>query len=1025
MCSIMALFSMLNLAIAQSLTVSGKVTSKTNGEPLSGATVTVKGTQTATMTDMAGNFKITVPQKGSILTVTYAGAALQEMTVNGESLNFQMDDKGSSLNEVVVVGFGTQKKSVVTGAISSVKASDLESMQVGRIEQSLQGRTSGLTIAASSGQPGASATVRIRGTTSIGNSDPLYVIDGVPIDIGGIDYLNQSDIESIEVLKDAATAAIYGTRAASGVILVTTKKGKSGSMQVAYNGYYGTQAPARKLDLLNAEQYATLRNEASVAGGGAILFPNPQSLGKGTDWQDVIFNNSAKIQNHELSISGGNEKSTYYSSFGYYDQDGIVATAISNYKRFNVRFNSAHKIRKWLSVGNNIGYAHIKSQGIGNTNNEFGGPLSSAINLDPITPVVITDPNIANTAPYNNHPVVVNGAGQPYAISNYVAQEMSNPMAYIQTHLGNYGNSDAFVGDVYAALEPIKGLKIRSSIGAKLSYWGGESFTPIAYFSAASANSTNSYFRESNSGLIWNWDNTVSYTRSFSRHNLTALVGTSAWKQTSKGTNSTYRNLPVNTFKEASMNFAIPNVDRIAGGWEAADHNLTSIFARLNYDFGEKYLLTGIIRKDGSTRFGSDFKYGYFPGGSVGWVASKEDFWPRNKVVDFLKIRGSYGKVGNDNISDFAFLPTIGGGRNYTFGNEYYIGYSPNAPANPQLKWEATSQTNIGFEAALFRNFSVTFDWYSKNTTGMLQPIILPGYAGVGGQPQGNVASMTNKGYEIELGYRKKIGGFNLELKGNASYLQNEITDLGTVKFRTGATFQSSDYEIGRLAVGQAIGSFYGFKTEGIFQTQTEVDSYLGKAGAKIQPNAKPGDFRFADLNGDGKIDGDDRTFIGDPTPNFSYGFTANASYKNFDLVIFGQGAGGNQIFNGLRRLDIQAANWSTAALGRWTGAGTSNDFPRLVNGDPNKNFSSPSSFYLSDGDYFRLKTVQVGYSIPKTIMGKIGMTRARIYISSNNLFTFTKYTGYDPEIGGGSYGIDRGFYPQARSFLVGVNVGL
>jgi TonB-linked SusC/RagA family outer membrane protein len=428
---------------------------------------------------------------------------------------------------------------------------------------------------------------------------------------------------------------------------------------------------------------------------------------------------------------------------------------------------------------------------------------------------------------------------------------------------------------------------------------------------------------------------------------------------------------------------------------------------------------------DGSSRFGSNNKYGKFPSVSIGWNPYLEDFWPKNDVVTTLKIRGSYGVNGNDNIGDFAYVSTIGGGRNYVFGNNgVVIGYSPNAPANPDLKWEQTTQSNIGFDATLFKNFSLTFDVYEKKTTGMLLQVQLPMYIGANGEPWGNIANMQNKGIELELGYHAQIDGVKLDLKANGSYLQDKVTYLGADKqYTTGATFQASSYEISRTAVGQPIGEFYGFVTDGIFQTQAEVNSYKSASGVVIQPNAKPGDFRYKDLDGDGKITSADRTYIGNPTPDFTFGFTANVSYKNFDLMFFGQGVAGNKIFQGLRRLDILTANYSTAALGRWTGPGTSNTYPRLTDNDLNGNFTNPSSFYLEDGSYFRIKTLQVGYTFSNGLIKKVGLSKARLYVSCNNLATFTKYTGYDPEIGGSSYGIDRGIYPQARSYMVGVNV--
>ncbi|HEY1006354.1 MAG TPA: TonB-dependent receptor [Sphingobacteriaceae bacterium] len=1015
---------------AQEIQVTGKVTSRADGLPLPGVTVTVQGTTTGTSTNGDGAFSIRVPRPGAVLVFTQLGMTTQTFTVNdAREISVAMTESNNTLNEVVVIGYGTQKKSVNTGAISNVNAEALENQQISRVEQALQGRASGLTIAASSGAPGASATVRVRGTTTIGNSDPLYVVDGVVVDVGGIDYLNQNDIESIEVLKDAASAAIYGARAASGVILVTTKKGKSGTMRLNYSGYYGVQAPVRRLDLLNATEYATLRNEASVAGGGAIIYPDPRSFGTGTDWQDALFNDNAAVQNHELSVSGGNDKSTYYSSFGYIDQEGIIASAISNYKRYNIRLNSTHKVKDWLNVGQNVGYSHIKSQGGFGTNTEFGGPLSSAINLDPITPIVITDPAVAGTSPYSTQRVVRDANGNPYGISQAVGQEMTNPFAYMQTQLGNYGWSDNIVGNVYAEVEPLKGLKFRSSLGAKLAYWGGESFTPLFYLNAATQSTQTAFNRNRNQAFNWNLENTVSYSRTLDKHNFTVLAGQGAYRDNnSSGLNVSFSNIAATTFEEASFNLKVPTANRTTDAYEGINHTVSSLFGRVTYDFDEKYLFTGIIRRDGSSRFGSNNKYGYFPSASLGWVPSREDFWPANNVVNTLKVRGSYGIVGNDNLGDFRYISTVGANRNYVFGyDNYYIGYSPDAPANPDLRWEETSQLNLGLDAILFENFNFTFDWYNKKTTGILQTIALPGYVGSTGSPWGNVADMENRGLEFELGYQKRLGEVSLNVRSNLSFLQNEVTYLGEGKsfLDGGATIQNSTYPITRTAVGQAIGSFYGFKTNGIFQNQAEVDAYTGANGL-IQPDARPGDFRWVDLNSDGKIDQADRTFIGDPTPNVTYGLTLNADWKNFDILVFGQGVSGNQIFQGLRRLDILNANWQSKALNRWTGEGTSNSFPRLSTNDANKNFSNPSDFYLEDGDYFRIKTLQIGYTLPGSLTSRAGINRARIYLSSNNLVTFTRYTGFDPEIGtGGSYGIDRGIYPQSRSFLIGVNVGL
>lgn len=1012
---------------AQEIDVSGKVISKSDGLPIPGVSVQIEGTKIGVATDQNGAFRIKVPKPGSVLVFSQIGMETQTFTVNNnQPISIVLTEQTSGLGEVVVVGYGTQKKSIVTGAISQVKASDLENMPVTRVEQSLQGRTSGLTITSSSGQPGEGATLRIRGTTSINNSDALFVVDGVQVG-GGIDYLNQADIESIEVLKDAASAAIYGARAANGVIIITTKRGnKNGKMSVNYNTYLGTQAPSRKLDLLNATQFATLYNEAQLTANPNIAaprFPNPSQYGVGTDWQAAVFNNSAKIQNHELSISGGNEKSTYYSSFGYFDQDGIVATSNSKYKRFTARFNSDHQITKAIKFGQTIGYTRTNSVGV-STNSEYGSPLGRAINMDPLTPIIETDPAKINASPYSTNPVVRNSQGLPYGISTIAQSEILNPLAALAVAQGN-GWSDKVVGNVYVEAEIIKGLKVRSQGGVDLAFYGGQGFTPVHYLSPTFSVLVNSYNRNLNRGLFWSLENTVSYNRSIQKHNFTALLGYSAQKNKGEGQSATYQNLPVDNLKDASLRFAVARENRDAGGSEYLN-TLNSAFARLTYNYDEKYLFTGIIRRDGSSRFGPNNKYGYFPSASAGWVITRESFFPQNKYVNFLKLRGSYGVTGNDNIGDFRYLSTVSGGRNYTLGTSagLNIGVSPDALSNPDLRWEETSSTDIGLDATLFNNVSLTANWYKKKTTGMLLQIAVPGYVGNNG-PIGNIADLENSGFELELGYNKKIGDFSFRVAANGSFVKNNIVYLGADKeFLGGQTVTPQNLEVTRTKLGHAIGSFYGYRSDGLFQNQAEINNYKNSAGGLIQPNAKPGDIKFLDVNGNGSIDPNDRDIIGDPTPDFTYGITLNAAYKGFDMVLLGTGIAGNQIFNATRRFDLPTSNYSTAILNRWTGEGTSNKIPRLTLNDTNENYSRVSSLFIEDGSYFRIKTLQVGYTLPNKLTQKAGINKIRFYVMANNLLTITKYTGFDPEIGGGSYGVDRGFYPQARTYFAGINVG-
>lgn len=1001
-----------------------------NNMPLPGVSVVIKGTTAGTITDFDGNYNLNTELSDStVLVFSYVGFKTQEIVVDGQSvINVLMEEDTSLLDEVVVVGYGTQKKSVITGAISGVKQTELEDLPITRVEQTLQGRVSGVTIAATSGQPGSNSTVRVRGITTLGFNEPLWVIDGVVVDSGGIGFLNQSDIESVEVLKDAASQAIYGARAAAGVILITTKKGKSGKLNVNVNSYTGVSSASRQLDLLNAREYATLLNEKYVNGGGTIQITDPASLGEGTDWQSVIFNNSAMRSQHELSLSGGNDVSKFYASFGYNKQEGIVMSDISNYTRKNIRLNSTHDISDKIRFGQTLGYSNEKNVGIGNTNSEFGGPLSSAINLDPTTPIVETDPILAGQAPYTNGGIWRDNNGNPYGISNFVAQEMSNPLAYQKTRLGNYGWSDNFVGNTYVEYEPIEGLQLRSTVGVKLAYWGYRSFTPVSYLNAATIVNQNNISRGTNQGFGWNLENTISYSKRIRDHNFSVLLGQGVYADNiTFGESVTYYDIPVDNYSDASFNFSVPQEQINAYSYEGVEHRVTSLFSRLTYDFDEKYLLTAIFRRDGSSRFGSNNKFAFFPSFSAGWVPSREEFWNDNDIVNQLKIRGGFGVTGSDNIGDFQYLSTISGGRNYTIGNpgSIVIGNSPNAPSNPDLKWEETSQLNIGFDTRLFNDISLSFDWYKKTTTGILQNIAIPGYIGAIGDPVGNVADMDNSGYDIELGYNKSFGEFDLSFNGNVSYVENEVTHLGNgVDFLSGgASIQSTNFPITRTQVGQPVNSFYGFKTNGIFQNQAEIDSYVNSSGVVIQPDAQPGDFKWVDLDDDGDIDSDDRGFLGSSLPKFTFGFSLNLDYKNFDFFMFCQGASGNKIFQGLRRLDIVNANYQTAALGRWVGEGTSNTFPRLTTNDTNNNFSNPSDFYLEDGDYLRLKTIQIGYSLPDSILDKLGIDKLRVYYTAENLLTFTKYSGYDPEIGGGIFGIDRGYYPQAVTNQLGINL--
>ncbi|MBT2619779.1 MULTISPECIES: SusC/RagA family TonB-linked outer membrane protein [Chryseobacterium] len=936
--------------------------------------------------------------------------------------------KEQKIEEVVMIGYGTQKKSNVTGAISSIKASDIEnSPTAGRPEQIMQGRAAGISVISNSGQPGTAATVRVRGITSFGagSNDPLWVVDGIVVD--NIGWLNQSDIEGMEILKDGASAAIYGVSAAKGVILITTKKGTKGRLNLSYNGFFGVGSAAKKLDLLNGSEYATIMNEAYTNEGKTPVLGNPASYGVGTDWQKQIFN-SAQRQSHEFSINGGSDKSTYYASFGYYDQQGIVLRDISNYKRVNARLNSTHKVFDFLTVGQTFAYTHTKSQGV-TDNGEFGGPLSSAINLDPLTPVIVTNgiANQPNANDYINNPNYVRDPnGNPYGLSRFVSKEMTNPLAFRQVQLGRYKWSDDLIANVFAELKINKNISFKSSINGKLSYWGNQAFTPTNYLSTANKNDFNSLFRQTDKKFEWSTENTATYQNKFGLHNLNVLLGQGYYEYNiSSGQSTTFTNLPVNNWEDASFNFDISPENKKGDAWDGKQTHKASYFARVVYDYDNRYLFTGTIRRDGSSKFGSNNHWGNFPAMSLGWNVSNESFWPQNNIISSVKLRGGYGVLGNDGITEFQFANFLTAGSNYTFGdNIIRVGYAPSTLENPDLKWERTSQFNIAADLKILKNFDLSVDVYRKKSTDILRQVEVPGYLGLINNPWRNIGDMNNDGIEISLGYKKNWGDFGFSANGNVAYLKNEITRLeGNKPYVNFASYQTLG-TVSRLQVGESYGSFYGFQNMGIFQNQAEIDAYRNTNGGLIQPNAKPGDFKRLDANGDGKIDEKDFVNLGNSVPKYTFGLTLNMNYKNFDLMVFAQGQAGNKIFQGLRRLDIQEANYQTSILDRWTGEGTSNTVARVTRDDLNQNYTRMSDYYLQKGDYLRIKLVQVGYTLPKNISETIGASKVRFYVTAENLVTFTKYTGYDPEIAGAdTFGIDRAFYPQARTFLFGANV--
>ncbi len=1018
-----------SLAMAQQNELRGVVISGDDGMPIPGVTVLVKGTMNGTTTDIDGNYSIkNVPIDSTIL-FSYIGMTTHAFQYDGRvKLDVTLEPVATDMDEVVIVGYGVQKKSVVTGSIAKIDSDAINETSNVRAEDAMQGRLAGVAVTSNSGQPGASAQVRIRGTSSINSgNEPLYVVDGIPI-TGGLDFLNPGDISSIEVLKDAASAAIYGSRAANGVVLISTKTGQGPSgqsenkFQVSYSGYYGWQNAWKKLDLLNAREYGVIMNEATVNGGGTPIFSDPQSLGEGTDWQDEVFYENAPIQSHQISITGGNDKSSYLTSFSYFSQDGIVAEGNSNYERITLRFNSDHKLTDKFTFGNTFGYAHVQSRGV-DENSEWGSPLSRALNMDPVTPVVITDPEIAAQYAANYPNALQNADGNYYGISPYVTSEILNPVAALSI-LNQKGYSDKFVGNLFATYEIISGLKFRTQFGADLAFWGSNGSHPKFYLNATNYADYNSMNRASAKGTTWNWENTLTYQKTIAKkHDITALIGTSAFKSSGDNMGGSKQGMP---YYDPNMNYfdyaQNEESEQVYGyGWE---NSLSSVFARVNYAFDDKYLFTGIIRRDGSSRFGPDNKYAIFPSVSAGWILSEENFLSENKTINFMKLRVSWGQNGNQEIGDFRYTSLIYGGSNYTLGNNQYLtpGSNPENISNPELKWETVEQTDIGVDMGfLMDKIRVSLDYFKKTTKGMLVIAPIPELVG-NNAPVTNLGDMKNSGFELEIGYKETFGELQMRTNFNVAYLQNEVVTIGNESgYITGQTWGPEGMQITRIEEGMPFGYLYGWKTDGIFQNAEEVAAYTNSEGELLLPNAVPGDVRFMDINNDGLINDDDRTEIGDPTPDWSFGLVLGFNYRRFDMNIFFQGVTGNEIYNASHRYDLPIANRTSDIIDRWVGEGTSNVLPRVTTNDLNRNYRS-SDLYVESGAYLRLKNFQLGYTLDKDLIAKLPFEKLRAYVSMDNLVTITGYSGFDPEIVGG---IDRGIYPQSRTFLIGLDISL
>lgn len=1029
------LATMATAAWGQDVAIHGRVVDN-SGAPLPGVNVVVEGTTIGTVTDMDGNYTLSAPRGANVV---YSFIGFNESTVTMEDGKTQYDvtleDESISLGDVVVVGYGVQKKSVVTASIAKVSADDLSGTTPVRIDNALKGMASGVTVTSASGQPGAASQIRIRGIGTINNSDPLYIVDGMPIE-GGIDYLNPSDIESIEVLKDAASGAIYGTRAANGVIMVTTKGGQKGKVTVNYSFTGGISNPWKHRDVLNATEYAVMMNEGLANAGEAIKYADPYSLGEGTDWQDEVFNDNAPSQTHELSISGASDKVNYYISMGYNHQEGIIGGNYdrSNYRRLTLRSNTTYtlfddtKERGFLNkmeLGANISYARIHSKSI-DANSQWGSVLGSALYLSPIlTPTVEGDEAKAQADKYGSEYMLYDGAGRMYTIPGAMYQEMNNPLAMLSLP-GDDNWSHKFVANLTADLTIGWGVKYRFSYGADLSFWGADGYTPLYYLSGNNRATITSAKQSSDRGTVWQVENVVTWDKQFGGHSVNLVLGQSAMQNTGKTLSGSVQNLK--DMSKPYMNNSSAEQSRgemSASGGPSYEHTLSSYFVRGSYNYDERYMAQVTVRRDGSSRFGSNNRYATFPSFSLGWNVLNEPYVEAPEWLTNVKVRGSWGKNGNDNIGDFTYAAWTSGPSNSIFGKGENVenGVQAGALANPDLKWEESIQTDLGLDLGFLGNaLNFSFDWYKKKTSGMIIEMPIPNYVGADA-PLGNVGDMENTGIELELSYKWNAGPVKMHAKGNASFLKNTLTNLGNTSGYLELDQMQNTGTITRASNDEPFPYFYGYKTAGIFQTQAEVEAYKNSAGELIQPDAVAGDVRFVDIDGDGAITAADRTKIGKGMPDWTYGLTIGAEWNGVDFMALFQGTVGNDIYDATRRTDVRPANLPSYMLNRWTGEGTSNKYPRYVVGD-SKNWQS-SDLYVTDGSYFRLKNIQLGYTIPRDITMKAHIDHMRVFVGAENLLTLTKYAGFDPEIssGGTSLGVDYGVYPQSRTFNFGVNV--
>lgn len=990
---------------AQNIDVTGTVIGESDQEPIIGAYVKVKGSTAGAVTDLNGTYVLKGVSGKATLVISCVGYATQEIPVKDRhTLNITLKDEASDLNEVVVIGYGAVKKGDLTSSISAIKGDKLEHMSTGNVMNALQGQVNGVQIS-NAGGPGASPRVIIRGISTINGSDPLYVVDGMPVGTN-INFLNQNDIESMQVLKDASASAIYGTRGSNGVILITTKKGAAGKTKFNASATWGFQTLS-KPDIAGADEYRQVFNTRYTNDGHTSIFNETSDDGRSslgnTDWWDETMRDVALQQNYNFGFSGGNDKYIYSASVGYYRQDSQYKTG--NWQKLSARFSMEYNFNKIVKAGIDFTPRYENWD-------DTPSLLGAIMAMDPTTPVM-NDEDKWVSNPYSN-----------YARSHN--NQEWNPVASMN-RLDSGADEYALLATPFVQISPIKGLTFRTQFGVNARFRMTNSFVPEFFIDNLEQQNPSTVSSSHENWIDWNWTNTLSYMKTFNKkHNLNVMAGYTVERFQDYQLYGSRDDVPSSIEEMRYINAGTTN-QQVSG--VASYSSLVSYLGRLMYNYDERYYLTASVRVDGSSKFPSGSKYATFPSVSGAWRISGENFMKNQKVFDDLKLRLGWGKVGNQNISNDAYISSVGTTR-YVFGTDATttVGTAVNRIGNTQVRWETVEDFNIGVDMAFLKNrLKVTADWYTKKSHDMLmqkENLLVLGLPAWNGQMWENIGSMKATGWELGFNWQDQIKDFTYGASLNLSSVRNKAVNLNGNYIYTGS--HNGDYII-RNEEGLPISQFYGYVVDGLFQNQTEVTSYTNEYGEAMQPNAQPGDFRYKDINLDGKIDENDKTYIGNPFPDLMVGFNLNAAYKGFDFQAQFYGTFGNDIYN-LNKERYFGVNGSNVLAGTlnaaWHGEGTSYDIPRLSVDDPNGNYTKPSSYFVESGSYFRCKLLQIGYTLPKSVMGNVQL---RVSLSAQNLFTITGYSGMDPETASmGSAteaGIDWTGYPNPRTILLGLNL--